>query len=141
MSERPWIGLDLGTRRIGIAVSDALGITAQPHSVLERTSFNNDVAHLTELAAELDAKGFVVGLPLRTGGQEGPEALAAREFVGALRQSSGLEVEWVDERFTTVIADRVLREQGIAASRRRKHVDKIAAAVILQGYLDRRSLS
>lgn len=141
MTQGPWIGIDLGQRRIGLAISDALGYTAQPHDVLRRTGTASDVAHLVDLAGKVEATGFVLGLPLRTSGQEGPEVQAAREFAAALEKASGLPVEWIDERFTTVIADRSLREQGLSASRRRLHVDKVAAAIILQGYLDRRSLS
>lgn len=136
--ERPWIGLDVGERRIGIALSDALGVTAQPHSVLQRRDLKSDLSALVQLAAERNACGFVVGLPRRTGGEEGPEVAKIKEFGRRLQEQSRLPVEWYDERFSTVIAERALQEQGIKGRARRQRVDQVAAAIILQDFLDRR---
>ncbi len=138
LQERPWIGLDVGERRIGIAVSDSLGLTAQPYSVLQRRNLESDLSALVQLAAERNAHGFVLGLPRRTGGEEGPEVAKIKEFGRLLQQQSQLPVEWYDERFSTVIAERALQEQGIRGRARRQRVDQVAAAIILQDFLDRR---
>lgn len=138
IQEQPWIGLDVGERRIGIALSDALGLTAQPHSVLERRDIESDLTALVQLAAERNARGFVLGLPRRTGGNEGPEVAKVKAFGRRLHEQSQLPVEWYDERFSTVIAERALQEQGIRGRARRQRVDQVAAAIILQDFLDRR---
>lgn len=136
--EQPWIGLDVGERRIGIALSDALGLTAQPHSVLQRSKQKADLEALVRLAEERNAQGFVLGLPRRTGGDEGPEVAKIREFGQRLHEQSQLPVKWYDERFSTVIAERALQEQGMKGQARRQRVDQVAAAIILQDFLDRR---
>lgn len=136
--ERPWIGLDVGRRRIGVAISDPLGITAQPHSVIERKGLTADLASLVQLSSQCDAQGFVVGLPRRTTGEEGPEVESVRAFAAALQEETGLPVEWYDERFSTVVAERALQEQGVRGQKRRRRIDQVAAAVILQDFLDRR---
>lgn len=136
--EQPWIGLDVGERRIGVAFSDVLGLTAQPHSVVERRGDEADLQALIRLAAKRDARGFVLGLPRRTGGEEGPEVAKVRKFGKRLQEASQLPIEWYDERFSTVIAERALQDQGIRGPARRQRVDQVAAAIILQGFLDRR---
>lgn len=138
IGEQPWIGLDVGERRIGIALSDALGLTAQPHSVLQRRNEEADLEALVRLAEERNVRGFVLGLPRRTGGEEGPEVAKIRKFGQCLHEESQLPVEWYDERFSTVIAERALQEQGIKGKARRQRVDQVAAAIILQDFLDRR---
>lgn len=137
-SERPWIGLDVGERRIGVAVSDELGWFAQPYSVIERKGLTADVESLVQLAGDCNAQGFVVGLPRRTTGEAGPEVEYVRAFVAALQQQTSLPIEWYDERFSTVVAERALREQGVRGAKRRRRIDQVAAAVILQDFLDRR---
>jgi putative holliday junction resolvase len=132
------LGVDLGERRIGLAVSDPLGITASPLAVLERTS-DRAADHRAILAAahEAGAERIVVGLPLSLSGGEGPAARAVREEIDAIG-ALGLPVEAHDERLTTVTAERVLSAGGVRGRARRQRVDKVAAAVILQSWLDGR---
>lgn len=131
------IGLDLGARRIGVAVSDPSGTIASPHSVLARgpdpESHRRAVAALVE---ELGAERVVVGLPLSLDGTAGPAALAAKEEAEALAAALPVPVETWDERLTTVSAERALREGGVRGPARRRVVDKVAAAVLLQSWLD-----
>lgn len=135
MSPGRVLALDFGTRRVGVAVSDPLGLTAQAHSVLD----GEDPAlmdRIARLAAELGAERIVVGLPVGLSGREGPAAEAARRFAGSAGAATGLPVHLVDERFTTVSAERVLVEAGLSGRRRRRVRDRVAAAVLLQSYLD-----
>lgn len=129
------LGLDPGTKRVGVAVSDPLGITAQPRGVLDGSD-----PHLMEaiagLAVEVGAERIVVGLPVSLNGSEGPAAIAAREFAAAVGEATGLPVELADERFTSVTAERVLVQAGLSGRRRRAVRDRVAAAVMLQAYLD-----
>lgn len=138
MTQSIWIGLDVGERRIGVAKSDALGLTAQPHSVITRAGGAKDLDQLVFLAEEESAAGFVLGLPLRTDGSHGPEVKKVQQFAEALQARSSLPIQWIDERFTTVLANHSLREQGLSGSKRRTRVDQVAAALILQAFLDRR---
>lgn len=138
MQEEVWIGLDVGERRIGVAVSDPLGITAQPHSYIARSGGAADIHKILAIAEEVGASGFVLGLPLRTDGSHGPEAQKVQELADALRAETSRPIEWVDERFTTVMAERTLREQGVKGAAQRARVDQVAAAFILQTFLDRR---
>jgi putative Holliday junction resolvase len=130
------LGIDLGERRIGIAASDALGVAAQPVAVLERESLAKDVAAIGRAAERRGARVIVVGLPLSMDGTAGPAARRARRFAGALRRELGMEVHLWDERLTTAEAERGLIEAGHRRSRRRELRDAVAAALILQGYLD-----
>lgn len=138
MKNEVWIGLDVGERRIGVAKSDPLGITAQPHSYIKRSGGVKDLEPIVALAEAEHAKGFVLGLPLRTDGSRGPEVETVERFAASLRTLSSLPIEWVDERFTTVIALRSLREQGVKGQAQRSRVDQVAASLILQAFLDRR---
>lgn len=137
------VGLDLGERRIGVAVSDRGGTLASPWTVIERSGERGaDHARVAALVAEVGAEQVVVGLPVSLQGTEGPAAKAAREEALALAQVVGVPVELADERLTTVTADRALRHgdqrRERSASRRRRVVDQVAAAVMLQSFLDRR---
>ena len=130
------IGIDLGSRRIGVAVSDGLGLTAQPHATLARQGGRRDI---DAIAAQVDAAGaarVVLGLPLDPEGGEGPAALRARAFAERLHAALGVPVELVDESFSTVEAEAVLLEADVSRARRKQVVDKLAAAVILQRWLD-----
>jgi putative Holliday junction resolvase len=129
------LALDPGARRVGVAVSDPLGITAQPHAVLDATS-PRLMEEIARLAADLDAERIVVGLPIGLSGREGPAAAAARAFAAAVAQATGRAVLLVDERFTSVSAERVLVQAGLSGRRRRAVRDRVAAAVLLQAYLD-----
>ena len=132
------LGLDFGERRIGVAASDALGITARPLSVIERESRREDIARIGELASRRKVKVIVVGLPLNMDGSAGPAARRARRFAAALRRELGLEVEEWDERLSTVEAERALVVSDERRARRREVRDGVAAALILQSYLDAR---
>ena len=136
------LGVDLGSRRIGLAVSDPDGRVATPHSVVERSG-DPAVDRRTILAhaREAGASRVVVGLPLSLSGAVGPAAKAVLEEVDALRALAGKEitVETHDERLTTVIAERGMREAGVPRRARRRTVDPAAATVMLQSYLESRS--
>ena len=131
------VGVDLGSKRIGVAVSDPSGTLASPYEVVARSG---DVAadhrRLAAIAAAVEAEVVVVGLPLSLSGAAGPAAEAVRAEVEALRGVMPVPVETFDERLTTVSADRSMRERGMKAPARRKVVDKLAAAVLLQAWLD-----
>ena len=135
------LGLDLGSRRIGVAVSDGSGTIASPHTVLERgTDRAADHAALATLVADLGVERVIVGLPLSLDGTMGPAARSAAEEAAALGDVLPVPVETYDERLTTVTADRSLSSLGLRGQARRRVVDKVAAAVILQAWLDRSSL-
>lgn len=130
------LGLDYGTKTIGVAVSDGLGLTAQTVTTIRRTSLKADLAALGELVREYEAERFVVGLPLNMDGSEGPRAEATRKFADTLTQALGLPVELVDERLSTVAAQRTLLEADLSRAKRREVIDQMAAQFILQGWLD-----
>ncbi|OUN00865.1 MAG: Holliday junction DNA helicase RuvA [Firmicutes bacterium ZCTH02-B6] len=132
------LGLDVGQRRIGVAVSDELGWTAQGVTVIERRSLREDVRRLAALAKQYGCARIVVGLPRRTDGRLGPEAQAVQAFGRQLESATGLPVEYWDERFSTAQARHTLLEAGVRRDRRRQVIDQLAASVILQAYLDRR---
>lgn len=134
------LGVDLGSRRIGLAISDPGGVIASPLRVLERTGdADRDRAAIVAAAREEDAATIVVGLPTEMSGRKGPAARAAaaeRDALAALVPE--VDVVLVDERMTTVIAQRSLVGAGMKRKDRKQQVDKVAAAVILQSYLDAR---
>lgn len=133
------LGLDLGTKRIGVALSDATGTIASPWCVLARTGDRaRDHRAIRDLVAEGEAEVVVVGLPLSMDGSIGPAARAATEEAAALASVVGVPVETWDERLTTVSADRSLQMARMNAQARRRVVDKVAAAVLLQAWLDAR---
>ncbi len=132
-----YLGLDPGERRIGVAISDELGIIATPHTVIDRKR-EAVAARLRELCSELDISTIVVGLPTTLAGEEGPAAAEARRFGRWVAEATGLAVEFADERYSTVVAEDALIEGGMRRSRRRQTKDKVAAAVMLQGHLDAR---
>lgn len=131
------MGLDYGTARVGVAVSDGLGLTAQPVEVIRRRD-PRLLTRLGEIMEEYGAASVVVGLPVSLDGTEHHSARAARRFAAEVEKALAVPVELYDERFTTRIADRVLAAAGAGRAARRGAVDKTAAAVMLQGYLDRR---
>lgn len=128
------LALDHGSIRIGVAVSDLLGITAHPHSVIAAGPGILD--RIGTLVADLDVERIVVGLPVGLDGSEGAAAREARSFAADVGDATGLPTELVDERFSTVIAERVMIEVGERRDRRRRSRDGVAAAVFLQSYLD-----
>ena len=132
------MALDVGERRIGVAVCDPLGITAQAHSVLTRRGLDNDLEALSRLVEELEAERVVVGLPRNLNGSEGPSAQRSREFAELLTRKVRIPVELYDERLTTVEAENILLASDMSRRKRRQVIDKVAAALILEGYLHRR---
>jgi putative holliday junction resolvase len=133
------LGLDLGSKRIGVAVSDRSGTIASPLLVLQRTgSVAEDHRRIAALVAEEEAERVVVGLPLSLDGSMGPAAKGAVAEAEALGTVVPVPVETYDERLTTVTADNALREANMRAQARRRLVDKVAAAVMLQAWLDGR---
>lgn len=130
------MGIDPGGKRIGIALSDPTGFLASPLKVLHRTTLARDLDALRRVAQENDVERVVVGFPIHMSGQEGDEAERARNFAAELEVALGLPVELVDERLSSVEAERQLSESRVRRGRWRERLDAIAAAVVLQGYLD-----
>ena len=130
------LGLDLGTKTIGLAVSDELFITAQGITTLERRGPRKDLEALSEKVANYSVDRFVIGLPLNMDGSEGPRAEATRKFGAALEAATNLPVIYWDERLTTVSAHRMLLEADVSRQKRKQVVDQIAAVLILQGWMD-----
>ncbi len=131
------MALDAGTVRIGVALSDPLGITAQPHTSLDATD-SALVEKVARLVSDLDVELIVVGLPLSLDGTEGAAATAARDFAERIAAAVPVDVELYDERFSSVAAERVMIESGAKRAQRRQARDRVAAAVFLQAYLDGR---
>lgn len=129
-----YLALDLGDRRIGIALSDTTGAFARPLEVLKRSSRAADFAHIAVLVAQHEVAALVVGLPLNMNGSEGSQAAWARDYGAALAQAVERPVVLWDERLTTEEAASVMRAQGHRPDK--THIDAVAAAVILQSYLD-----
>jgi putative Holliday junction resolvase len=141
MSEGVWIGVDVGTVRVGVARSDPDGILATPVVTLARDPRGNrDVVELAALVREHDAVGVVIGLPRTLRGREGASAAMAREYAVLVREAiSPVRVEHVDERLSTVTAERKLRQSGVRGSRaERAIIDQAAAVELLQHWLDSR---
>jgi putative Holliday junction resolvase len=130
------MGLDVGERGIGIALSDETGTIAQGKGVYRRRTLADDLAYVAERAREWGAERIVVGHPLNMDGTEGEQARAVREFAGALEDVAGIPVELWDERWTTAEAERVLLEADLSRRKRREVRDELAAVLILQTWLD-----
>ena len=132
-----FLGLDVGSVRIGVSLSDPTATFAQPHEVIIRRR-TEPVARIAELVMDYEVHRIVVGRPLRLSGEDGPAVQAIESFVGALQEKIVTPVEWWDERLTTPAAERIMIEDGVRRQRRRANIDKVAAALILQSYLDAR---
>ena len=133
------LGLDLGSKRIGVAVSDSEGLLATPIEViLRQKDTRQDHLAVAELVKEWEVNVVVVGMPYSLDGQEGPMAQKTFEEVKSLSDVLPVPVETYDERLTTVTAERSLREQGVSSKEGRKVIDQLAAAVLLQAWLDKR---
>ena len=135
------MGLDVGTKTVGVAVSDALGMTAQGLRVVRRKNLRSDVGELKRVIREHEVSRVVVGLPLNMDGSEGPRATASREFGAMLAEATGLPIEYWDERLSTVAAERMLIEGDVSRERRKQVIDQVAASIILQGWLDAHSVA
>lgn len=128
------LAVDPGTVRVGLAVSDPLGITAQP---LEVVGAGDAVARISEVCRDLDVEQVLVGLPTTERGEEGSSARMARELAAEIEEATGLPVTTVDERYTSRMAESVMVDAGAKRRKRRAERDKVAAAMLLRGYLDR----
>ena len=133
------ISLDIGTVRIGIATSDIMEIIASAYEVYRRKNLNEDVKYIASLVSKLDAGEIVIGLPLKLDGSEGQSVEMAREFGEKLAQLVAVPIVYQDERLSTVSAERILIESGVRREKRKDKIDSIAATIILQTYLDKKS--
>ena len=131
------MGLDLGTKTIGVAISDGLRMTASPVETIKRTKFTADAERLLALIAKHQVTGIVVGLPLNMDGSEGPRVQSTRAFVRNLKQKIDLPMVFWDERLSTIAVTRTMIEADLSRARQAEVVDKLAASYILQGALDR----
>lgn len=131
------MSLDVGSRTIGIACSDALLMTAQGIETIRRTSLEKDFNRLQELIAEYEVHELVVGMPKNMNGTKGERAEKTEEFVEMMKEVIDLPVSYWDERLSTVMAERQLIAADVSRKKRKSVIDKMAAVVILQGYLDR----
>ncbi|MBN2983200.1 Holliday junction resolvase RuvX [Cohnella algarum] len=132
------MGLDYGDKRIGVALSDAFGWTAQGAEVIERKKDDDYLVRIRELVRENEVESIVVGLPKNMNGTIGPRGEICMAFAEELRQKLNVPVELWDERLTTVAAERALLEADVSRSKRKQVIDKMAAAILLQNYLDSR---
>lgn len=133
------MGLDYGAKTVGVAISDDMLITAQPVETIRRersTKLRQTLARIETLMKEYDVEKVVIGLPKKLNNEEGERCEKTREFGEMVERRSGLEVIYQDERLTTVQADSVLSEGGIRKEKRKQYIDKMAASLILQSYLD-----
>lgn len=130
------LGLDVGNKTIGIAVSDPLGWTAQGVEVIRRKGLDNDFQRLKELIDEYSIKEVVAGLPKNMNGTLGPQAESVQQFLAELAKCIDLPLRTWDERLSTMAAERILISADVSRAKRKKVIDKMAAVMILQGYLD-----
>jgi len=135
------MALDVGSRTIGIACSDALLMTAQGIETIRRTSLENDFKRLSDLISEYEVHELVVGMPKNMNGTKGERAEKTEEFVGKMKEIIALPITFWDERLSTVMAERQLIAADVSRKKRKDVIDKMAAVVILQGYLDRLQFS
>ena len=134
---QPLIGLDLGTKTIGIAVSDALHLSATPIETLKRIKFTSDAARLLKMIAERNIGGIILGLPRNMDGSEGPRCQSTRAFARNFTKLCEVPIGFWDERLSTVAAEKALLEADTSRRRRAEVIDHVAASYILQGALDR----
>ena len=132
------VGIDYGTRRCGVALSDPMQIIASAHEVIEVEGEKSLVRRIHQICEEAEAEAVVVGLPLNMDGSEGPSAAAAKALAGKIAKRTGLPVETWDERLTTRTAEEALIASGTRRKKRKGLVDKVAAQIMLQHYLDSR---
>ena len=130
------LALDVGDKRIGVALSDPTGLLAFPLTTLERGSDDSAIAEIVRLASEHEVSDIVVGIPRTLSGRIGPQARRTADFASSLAEQTDAPVKTVDERLSSVQAERLLKESGVKPSRDKARVDAAAAAVILQSYLD-----
>jgi putative Holliday junction resolvase len=133
------LALDHGSKRIGLAISDELGILAHPLEFVPAEPFAGFVARLKEIVRDKQVELLLVGMPRNMDGSYGPAALKAKEFIAVLQGAVTVPIQSWDERLTTAQANRVLIEAGVRRDKRKEKVDKMAAAILLQSYLDSRA--
>ena len=131
------LGLDIGTKTIGVARSDPLGCTAQGITTIRRKNYTNDMEAIKKICDEYSVETIVAGMPKNMNGTIGPSGEMVIEFCERLKEVVNIDIEFWDERLTTVAAHRAMLEADLSRSKRNKIVDKVAATYILQGYLDR----
>ncbi len=135
------LGLDFGSKTVGVAISDPLLMTAQEHSTITRKkpgALRDTLRQITDICLEYDIGLIVIGLPLNMDGSEGDRCVLTRDFAQQVEDRTGLEILFWDERLTTCEADEILRESGVVRSKRKQFIDQVAAAIVLQEYLDER---
>lgn len=131
------LGLDIGTRTVGVAISDPLGWTAQGITTIRRKNYTYDMSEIKKICDEYDVETIVAGMPKNMNGTIGPSGEMVMEFCEKLKEIVDVKIEFWDERLTTVAAHKAMLEADLSRAKRNKIVDKIAATYILQGYLDR----
>ena len=133
------MGLDLGDKTIGVALSDTFFITAQAYITIKRKKASLDIEKLIEIINEKEVNLIIIGLPKNMNNTLGPQAMKVISFVDLLKKSTDIEIKYQDERMTTIQSDHVLMDMNVNLKDRKKYVDKIAASFILQTYLDGRN--
>ena len=133
------MGLDIGDKTIGVAVSDIMGITAQGVKTIKRVGKKKDIEALKEIIKERQVNKIVSGLPKNMNGTLGPQGEKVLKLCELIKEETGLEIDFWDERLTTVAAERSLIEGDVSRKKRKKVIDMLAAVIILQGYLDSKS--
>ena len=133
-----FMGLDVGTKTVGVALSDPMGMIANGYETIKRTDIKEDIGRLVKIVEEKDVSKIIVGMPYNMNGSLGPQAQRVMSFIDFLKKEIANEIIYIDERLTTVSAERVLIDQKVRREKRKEHIDKIAATFILQTYLDSR---
>ena len=133
------MGIDVGDKTIGVAISDTMFITAQPYETIKRSKAKFDIDRIEEIVNQNDISIIVVGLPKNMNNTIGPQSMKVISFVDLIKKRLNTEIVYEDERLTTVQSESVLIDMNVRRENRKKHIDKIAASFILQSYLDRRS--
>ncbi|RMD73620.1 MAG: Holliday junction resolvase RuvX [Chloroflexi bacterium] len=141
MNEQTILGLDVGERRIGVAISDVEARIAAPLTTISAYPLERAIAQIARLVAERGVRRVVVGLPLTLRGEHGPQAAAVQRFVDALSAVLNCPVEMFDERLTSVAAEQMLRNLGLKPAKIKEQIDQVAASIILQDYLDAKTQS
>ncbi len=130
------LGLDFGEKRIGVAISDPMGILASPLTVIEGKSTDSTIEYIVSITQEEEVERIVVGLPRSLDGSESVQAQITRDFIDLLQGQIDIPVDTWDERLSTVAANRMMNEAGVKKGKKKKRLDSAAAAIILQSYLD-----
>ena len=133
-----YMGLDVGTKTVGVALSDPMFMIASAHKTIKRTNIQEDIKALVDIVNEYEVSKIIVGMPYNMNNTIGPQAQRVMSFIDLLKKELNNEFIYIDERMTTISANRILIESNVRREKRKEHVDKIAATYILQTYLDAR---